>query len=152
RDDLRKMLGLPADRVACVFLGRLSLEKGLMDLMEAWRRLPTAKGLLVVAGPDMDNHPWNVGPAARSFAEQHRLTDSVRVVGALRDPSSLFRAADVSVQPSHFEAQGLSAVEALASGAPVIASATGGLLDFVHDGVNGTLVPPKDPAALARAL
>ena len=60
--------------------------------------------------------------------------------------------ADVFVQPSHFEAQGLSAVEALASGVPVVAAAVGGLLDFVKDGENGALFPAKDAPALASSL
>jgi glycosyltransferase involved in cell wall biosynthesis len=58
----------------------------------------------------------------------------------------------MAVQPSHFEALGLSAVEALACGVPVVASAVGGLPDFIQDGENGRLVPVQDVDALARAL
>jgi glycosyltransferase involved in cell wall biosynthesis len=56
------------------------------------------------------------------------------------------------VQPSHFEALGLSAIEALACGVPLVASAVGGLLDFVVDGENGRLAPPQNPAALAASI
>lgn len=152
RHGLRKTLNIPADAVACVFLGRLSLEKGLMELMHAWAAVRPSHGVLLVAGPDMDGHAWNVGPTARAFVDANGFGSSVRFLGPVRDPGPLLRAADVFVQPSHFEAQGLSAVEALASGVPVIASATGGLLDFVRDGENGLLVPPKDATALAGAL
>jgi D-inositol-3-phosphate glycosyltransferase len=64
----------------------------------------------------------------------------------------VMHAADLAVQPSHFEALGLSAIEALACGVPVVASAVGGLLDFVVDGVNGKTCAPHDPADLARSL
>ena len=152
RADLRRSLGLPAAGVVCVFLGRLSLEKGLMDLMAAWRVLQRPGATLLVVGPDMDGHAWNVGPSARSFAHEHGLEGSVRFLGSTRNPAPLLRAADIFIQPSHFEAQGLSAVEALACGVPVVASATGGLLDFVKDNENGKLFPPKDSVALAAAL
>jgi glycosyltransferase involved in cell wall biosynthesis len=127
-----------------------------MDLMEAWRIVQhpggTRHGLLLVAGPDMDGHPWNVGPAAREFVAHHALSSSVRFLGSIDPVDPLLRAADVLIQPSHFEALGLSAVEALASGVPVIASAVGGLLDFMVDDDNGKLCPPNDPAALAASL
>jgi len=153
RDDLRRALGIPPDAIACLFVGRLSVEKGLMDLMEAWRLTSAGRrrGVLLVAGPDMDGHPWNVGPQARELAREQRLA-SVRFLGPTSEPEKLMRAADIFVQPSHFEAQGLSAVEALASGVPVVASAVGGLLDFVKDNVNGRLTAAKDPAALSAAL
>ena len=155
REAARRSLGISDTGVVCVFLGRLSLEKGLMDLMEAWRLLqrPDApNATLLVVGPDMDGHAWNVGPSARAFAREHGLDGSVRFLGATRDPAPLLRAADIFIQPSHFEAQGLSAVEALACGVPVVASAVGGLLDFVRDDENGRLFPPKNPTALAAVL
>lgn len=151
-DTLRRQLNVPAGAVVCLYVGRLSREKGLMDLMEAWRLLQPAQAILLVAGPDMDGHPWNVGPAAREFAGRHGLDSTTRFLGSIADVAPLLRAADVVVQPSHFEAQGLSAIEALASGVPVVASAVGGLLDFVVDGENGLLSPPQTPAALADRL
>jgi glycosyltransferase involved in cell wall biosynthesis len=153
---LRQPLDLPPDAVVCLFVGRLSREKGLMDLMEAWRSVQQSdgagSGVLLVAGPDMEGHPWNVGPAAREFAVRHALSSSVQFLGSVDPVDPLLRAADVLVQPSHFEALGLSAIEALASGVPVIASAVGGLLDFMIDDDNGKLCPPNDPPALAASL
>jgi glycosyltransferase involved in cell wall biosynthesis len=152
REALRQRFGVPPGTVACVFLGRLSREKGLMDLLEAWRLRRPAHGFLLVAGPDMDDHPWNVGPAARAFVTAHGLDASVRFLGSMTEVAPLLRAGDVLIQPSHFEALGLSAIEALACGVPVIACAVGGLLDFVVDDENGKLCPPQDPPALAAAL
>jgi glycosyltransferase involved in cell wall biosynthesis len=152
RERIRTSLGLPLDRVICLFVGRLSLEKGLMDLLEAWRLIKPADALLVVAGPDMTGHAWDAGASGRAFVQTHGLTGSVRFVGPLGDVAPTMRASDVVVQPSHFEALGLSAIEALACGIPLVASAVGGLLDFVVDGENGRLSPPEDPPALAACL
>jgi glycosyltransferase involved in cell wall biosynthesis len=58
----------------------------------------------------------------------------------------------VVIVPSRTEGLGMVAVEALALGRPVIASATGGLVEVVDDGFDGRLVPPGDAASLARAL
>ena len=137
---------------SCLFVGRLSREKGLMDLMDAWRLVRPARAVLLVVGPDMDSHAWNVGPAARAFVTKHRLEGSVRILGPMTDVRPVLTAADVLVQPSHFEALGLSAIEALACGVPVVASATGGLLEFIVDDRNGLLFPPQDSNALADCL
>jgi D-inositol-3-phosphate glycosyltransferase len=152
RDRVRRDLGLPIDRFVCLFVGRLSREKGLMDLLEAWRLLQPSEALLVVAGPDMTGHSWDAGAPGRAFVEQHGLRDHVRFVGPLADVAPMLQASDLVVQPSHFEALGLSAIEALACGVPLVASAVGGLLDFVVDGENGRLAPPQNPTALAAAI
>jgi glycosyltransferase involved in cell wall biosynthesis len=123
-----------------------------MDLMAAWAALAIPRALLFVAGPDMDGHAWNVGPEARDFTQSRGLSQSVRFLGPTSDVPRLMHAADLAIQPSHFEALGLSAVEALACGVPVIATAVGGLVDFVIDGVNGRTCPPRDPGALAAAI
>ncbi len=149
---LRRQLDIAEPCVVFLFVGRLSREKGLMDLMAAWHLARPSNAILLVAGPDMVNHPWNVGPAAREYVDQHALGASVRFLGSIADVASLLQAVDVVIQPSHFEALGLSAVEALASGVPVIASAVGGLLDFVIDGDNGKLCPPQDPEALSACI
>jgi glycosyltransferase involved in cell wall biosynthesis len=153
RAALRVRHGIADGQVVCAFVGRLSREKGVMELMEAWAQInPHGRAVLLIAGPDMDGHTWNVGPAARDFVTARGLGDSVRFLGPTNDVPSIMQAADVAAQPSHFEALGLSAIEALACGAPVIASGVGGLLDFVHDDENGLLCRPRDPADLARCL
>jgi len=152
RERVRRDLGLPADRVVCLFVGRLSREKGVMELLEAWRLLQPSDALLVMAGPDMTGHAWDAGAPGRAFVERHNLGQTVRFAGPLADVAPMITAADLVAQPSHFEALGLSAIEALACGVPLVASAVGGLLDFVVDGVNGRLCPPLDPPALAACL
>jgi glycosyltransferase involved in cell wall biosynthesis len=146
----REQHGLSPDAVVCLFVGRLSREKGLMDLMRAWPTIERA--VLLVAGPDMHGHPWDVGPEARAFVSQHPPRSPVQFLGSIADVAPLVRAADIVIQPSHFEALGLSAIEALASGVPVVASAVGGMLDFMAHGQNGLLCPAKNPDALATAV
>jgi glycosyltransferase involved in cell wall biosynthesis len=152
RERLRRQLDLPSDRVVCLFVGRLSREKGVLDLLEAWQLVQPTDALLVIAGPDMTGHAWDAGLPGRAFVERHNLGASVRFIGPLSDVAPMMQAADIVVQPSHFEALGLSAIEALACGVPLVASAVGGLLDFVVDGLNGRLCPPQDPPALAACL
>ena len=66
--------------------------------------------------------------------------------------SSYYRAADVVIVPSRSESFGLVALEAAACGIPVVASAVGGLLNVVHDGVTGLLVEGRQPERFSRAL
>lgn len=152
RTERRRVHGLAPDDVACVYVGRLSREKGVLELVEAWKQVQPARATLLLAGPDMPGSPWDAGPAARAFVEQHGLGQSVRFLGPTTDVAGVLRIADVAVQPSHFEALGLSAIEALACGVPVVASDVGGLPDFVRDSENGRLVPVQDVGALSRAL
>jgi glycosyltransferase involved in cell wall biosynthesis len=152
RDEIRRALGWPVDRPVVLFVGRLSVEKGVMDLLAAWRMARPAAALLVLVGPDMTGHPWDAGASGRAFVAAHQLGESVCFQGHASDPSRFYRAADVFTQPSHFEALGNTALEAMASGLPVIASRVGGLVDFCVDGENALLHPPHDAAALAQAM
>ncbi len=161
RDAARAALGIAPEQLVCIFVGRLSLEKGILDLMEAWRllltELPNPRSertdpVLVVAGPDMHGHRWDAGPAARELAQRLGFAHTVRFIGPTSDVAGVLHVADLSVMPSHFEALGLSAIEALATGLPVIASAVDGLLEVVHDEVNGLRCPPQSPPALAASL
>jgi glycosyltransferase involved in cell wall biosynthesis len=153
RRHARQRLGVPDDAIVFGFVGRLSHEKGVMDLVDAWRlmgEVPNAR--LVIAGPDMIGHAWDAGVPARAFVAQHQLESRVQFAGPTSDVPGFMAAIDVAVQPSHFEALGLSAIEALACGVPVVASAVGGLLDFVVNSKNGLTCPAKQPVALASAL
>jgi glycosyltransferase involved in cell wall biosynthesis len=152
RAAIRAAEGLPPDAPIVLFVGRLSTEKGVLDLLSAWRIADDPRALLLLVGPDMPGHVWDAGPAIHVFVAEHGLRDRVRVYGPASDPARLYRAADLFVQPSHFEAFGISAIEAMASGVPVVASAVGGLRDFLVDESNALLVPPRSPQPLGVAL
>ena len=86
------------------------------------------------------------------LARDRNLAPHVTFLGHREDVPALLRAADVFVLPSRSEAFPNSAIEAMAAGLPVVASAVGGLLNLVEDGHTGLLVPPRDPEALVAAL
>jgi glycosyltransferase involved in cell wall biosynthesis len=133
-------------RPTVVFAGRLVPEKGVHELIEALGSLPEV-GLLVVGD----------GPERRSLeaaAAAMGMADRIRFVGAVAhaDVHAYLRDADVVVAPSWFEERGRVLLEAMAAGTPVIAARSGGPVETVKDGVNGLLVPPRAPKALAAAI
>ncbi len=152
RARLRATLGWPTDKTIVLFVGRLSVEKGAKDLIEAWRAVDRRDAILVLVGPDMTGHPWDVGASGRAYVAEHDLGDRVRFEGPTSDTAPFYRAADVFVQPSHFEAFGSSAVEAMASGLPIVSSGVGGLGDFLVAGDNALLHDARSPQSIARAL
>jgi glycosyltransferase involved in cell wall biosynthesis len=83
---------------------------------------------------------------------QHGLGDRVRLVGWRDDVPAFLATGDVFAFPSHQEGFPLVLLEAMAVGLPVVSSAIPGPVEMIEDGVDGALVPPGDPAALARAL
>jgi glycosyltransferase involved in cell wall biosynthesis len=123
--------GEPDDPPHVLFVGRLSEEKGVHELVEATAGLPR-----VVVGDGPLRH---LVPDARGFVPPSE-------VGPFYD-----RAAVVCV-PSRREGYGIVAREAMAHGRPVVATAVGGLVDAVDDGVTGLLVRPGDAVALREAL
>lgn len=152
RQRIREAERWPANAFLCLYVGRLSAEKGVLDLLEAWRQIDRDDAVLVLVGPDMTGNPLDAGPAARAFVSTHQLERRVIFHGESRDVARLFRAADAYAQPSHYEAFSNAVIEAMATGLPLVASAVGGMLDCVVDEHNGLLCPPREPAALARQL
>ncbi len=135
-----------SDETAIVLhVGRLAREKNLDVLIDAWQRAHEALGprvAFVVAGE---------GPLMARIALRLPF---VRQLGFLprEDLATLYASADVCVFPSLTETCGLVALEAMASGVPVIAADAGGFRENVRSGVTGYLVPPSDPAAYAAAI
>lgn len=153
RRRLRASLGVGDTDVVAVFVGRLSREKGAVELATAWATIEP-KATVVFIGPPMTGHDWDVSGNVARIARESRITPSFKLVGGLppAEVASWLRASDFAVQPSHFEAMGLAAAEELAAGLPVIASDTGGYRDFIVPNENGLLVPPKDIRALGEAI
>ncbi|PRY58635.1 (1-_4)-alpha-D-glucan synthase (UDP-glucose) [Glycomyces artemisiae] len=141
----------PPDDPVVAFVGRLSPEKGLETLFEALALLRRDRPCrLLVAGAGDDAYTAGLLEAVRSLG----LTDAVWFLGAL-EPKQLprfFQSASVTAVPSHMEALGRVALEAQASGCPVVVTDTGGLGSLVDDGATGWKVPPRDADALAAAL
>lgn len=129
--ELPERVGTEAEPAEVLYAGRLSAEKGVLELIDA------AAGLnLVVAGdgPLRDRIPF-----ARGFVPHEEL-------------QQLYARAAVVACPSRREGFGVACLEAMAHGRPVVATCVGGLLDLVVDGETGIVVPPRDPAALRSAL
>ena len=80
------------------------------------------------------------------------LDDHVVFTGRRDDIPAVTAAFDVAVLPSYREAQGLTILEAMALSRPVVASNVGGIPEMIQDRINGLLVPPQDPPALASAI
>jgi L-malate glycosyltransferase len=86
---------------------------------------------------------------ARQLVEQLGLSEHVRFVGIVEEVASLLAEADVLLLPSETESFGLVALEAMASGVPVVASRVGGLPEVVEHGVSGFLAPVGNVEAMA---
>lgn len=151
RARLRGELDLPADAFVLVCVAMLRPDKGQDHLIDALGLLKQ-RGLTpvtVLAGsPTAESAEYEAGLHVR-IAE--RGVD-VRFVGYRDDISELMQMADTVVIPSLTEAQPRVAVQAFATGRPVVASCVGGVPEIVRHGETGWLVPPADPVALADAI
>jgi glycogen synthase len=132
-----------------LFVGRITEQKGIFDLVEAAGALPPAvQVVLCAAAPDT---PAIEERLRRAVAGQLNL----RWIGEMLpvdDLIQLYSHASVFCCPSVYEPFGFINLEAMACETPVVASAVGGILEVVEDGVTGLLVPPREPSALAATL
>jgi 2-deoxystreptamine N-acetyl-D-glucosaminyltransferase/2-deoxystreptamine glucosyltransferase len=135
--------GLPRPRVA--YVGRLAPQKDVGTLLDAFARIgPGPQLVLVGDGPDRRA----LQRRAQPFGARVHFTG---FLPHAQIPAVL-RHVDMLVLPSLYEDLSSVLIEAMASGLPVVATRVGGTADLVNDGVNGLLVAPRDPAALATAI
>ncbi|NJR47787.1 MAG: glycosyltransferase family 4 protein [Hyellaceae cyanobacterium CSU_1_1] len=157
-----------------LFVGRISPEKGLHDLIDAFIKITEEypQAILTIAGPHLvivrellcDIQPEPEVQALKDFYSidylEHikskipaHLTSQVIFTGSLRQPELLpyYQQADIVINPSLSEAFGMSLVEAMATETPVIATKIGGMPEIVDDQVTGLLVEPANPQELADA-
>jgi glycosyltransferase involved in cell wall biosynthesis len=133
----------PKGRIRVLFVGRLDHEKGVDVLLSAMKILGDKAYAIVVGAAVVTGY--------KSALDQ---PDNVRYVGWLQREKirPLHATADMLIVPSRYEAFGLSAIEAMRAGLPVIASRVGGLQEVVIDRVTGRMVEPNDPDQLAAAI
>ncbi|HYV57580.1 MAG TPA: glycosyltransferase [Candidatus Nitrosopolaris sp.] len=144
---LRRSLGLAADDQVAAVVARLEPQKGHAVVLEAAAQLrdrfPRLRYLFVGGG--------SAESAIRAEVARRGLEDRVVFTGFRTDSADLIRAADFSILASTKEGLSNTLLESLAAGRPVIASRVGGNAEVVSSDV-GLLIPPRDPAALARAI
>jgi glycosyltransferase involved in cell wall biosynthesis len=132
------------------FLGRLSSEKGVADLLQGLAIL-RAKNLLVnvkIGGAGEEEN------SLRALAEKLSITEQVEFCGwiANNDKADFFASIDVLCVPSSYETFGIVVLEAWAAGVPVIAAEVGGLAEIITNGENGLLYPRANVAVLAENI
>ncbi|MCW2532611.1 MAG: hypothetical protein JWP62_2181 [Blastococcus sp.] len=142
------------DRKRLLVLGRIVERKGHDDAVRALGAVPDAE-LVVVGGPPpgaTDDDPEV--RRLRGIAEVAGVADRLVFTGAVSraDVPAWVRSADVVLAVPWYEPFGITPLEAMACGRPVVATAVGGLLDTVADGVTGDLVPPRDPERLGKVV
>jgi hypothetical protein len=168
RDQARRRLGLDARDLVVVYVGRMLPRKGVRNLVRAFALLeertrsqagacPGQPLKLLLVGGESRGDDAAATPeigVLRELAVDLGVADRVLFAGK-RQPDELpdfYSAGDVVVTTPWYEPFGLTPLEAMACGRPVIGSAVGGLSFTIQDGATGMLVPPRDPAALAASI
>jgi glycosyltransferase involved in cell wall biosynthesis len=141
-------LGVPPHAPVVGNVAALTGHKDHATLIEAMAllrpRAPEAR--LVIAGEG------ELRPALEARVKERGLEDRVVFAGFRHDLDRILPAFSIFCLSSHLEGLGTSLLDAMAFGLPVVATAAGGIPEAVEDGVNGRVVPPRDPAALAEVL
>ena len=146
RRETRDALGVPEERTLIGYVGRLEPIKGPRHFIEAAREvarlIPDARFVVIGDGSQRD--------ALKQQASA--LGERIQFLGMRQDIPNLMAALDILAVPSVNEGMGRVLLEAGAAAIPVVASRVGGIPDIVDDGETGLLVPPRDDAALAKAM
>lgn len=150
RKEVRVELGVDEDQVVVGAVGRLVWEKGYAELFAASKRLLARRSdlVVVVAGAFDADKGDPLTPADVAAAE----AAGVRFLGHRDDPERLYAAFDIYVLASHREGFPRSAMEAAASGLPIVATDIRGCREVVAHGQTGLLVPARNAAALEAAI
>jgi len=144
----RRELGVAPDEILVGNVGHLVDHKGQRYLVDAVPRVveaePRARFVIVGEG--------ELEGDLRAQAERLGLGDRLVFAGLRTDIGGVLDGLDVFVMSSHLEGLGTSVIDAMLAEKPVVAAAAGGIPDILRDGVDGVLVPPRDPEALARGI
>lgn len=146
RDLIRKAFTLTDSDVVILYLGRLTHDKGIRDLVRAFTRIEGAHAHLLLVGPD-EGH---LKPDLMSDAQE--CLDRLHFAGFTNEPEKYMAAADIFCLPSYREGFGNVIIEAAAVGIPAVGSRIYGLTDAVEDNVSGLLFEVRDVDDLATKL
>jgi L-malate glycosyltransferase len=160
RDAARRRLGLSPEVPVLGVVGQITPWKGQEEAVRALGRVRRSypSAVLLVAGEPKfiaratryDNRSYF--RRLRGIVTELGLGDAVRLLGEREEVAEILRACDVALVPSWDEPFGRVVVEAMAMGVPVVATSVGGPAEIIRDGVDGLLVAPRRPEALAAAI
>jgi glycosyltransferase involved in cell wall biosynthesis len=146
--EVRRELGLPADAEVLGVVGRLSVEKGCLDMIAAFERLAPSRPRLCLAfageGPQLAE--------LKARAAEGPAVDRIHFVGYQASVRRFYEAIDVLVSPSHTEGISNAILESMVVGRPIVATRVGGTPELVEDRTSALLVEAKQPQALAAAI
>ncbi len=148
RFEVRRGLDIPDEAEVVLTVANFKPQKDPLTLIEAFATLAAQrpKAILLFAGDGA------LRPVVEAAIRQHGLSGRVRLLGWRNDVPDLMAACDVVTLSSIFEGLPRSAVQAVAARRPFVGTQVDGTPEVIRPGRNGYLVPPRDPAALARAL
>lgn len=146
RVTIRNQLGVNKNELMFLFLGRLNIDKGVLDLAEAFNSLHQKSAYLLFVGPDEQELKNKILQITASCYER------VIFVGMTSQPEAYMAAADVLCLPSYREGFGSVVIEAAAVGVPAIASRIYGLTDAIVEGETGLLHEPRDINAIKACM
>jgi glycosyltransferase involved in cell wall biosynthesis len=126
------------------YLGQYGPDKGIKYLIEAWSQLNYQDSTLIFAGTS--------SKSLGQFINKYATTGKFNLLGYVNDIADFYNNISVYVQPSVTEAFGIEILEAMSYGRPVIASEGAGAADVIDDGINGFIVPKRDPGAIADKI
>ena len=148
RRDIRERFSIRESDVVFLFLGRLTIDKGLLDLAQAFSRISNihANTCLLIVGPDEENMKERVLDICKDFSERiHFETFTKR-------PEKFMAAADVFCLPSYREGFGMTVIEAGSVGLPSIGTRIYGISDAIDEKTTGFLFTPRDIDGLAEIM
>jgi glycosyltransferase involved in cell wall biosynthesis len=147
--ELRSALGIPASATVVGFVGRLTRDKGVAELAEAFLRLDQAfPDLRLLLVGNLENQDA-LAVETRECLQAH---PHIILAGTVDDTAPYYALMDIFVLPSHREGFPNVVLEALAAAKPVVAAQATGIVDAISDGKNGLLFPARNGAALTDAL
>jgi UDP-glucose:(heptosyl)LPS alpha-1,3-glucosyltransferase len=146
RARVRRELGIPEDAIVYLHVGSGFARKGVATLLAALAKLEDRNARLLVIGKDRNE------PALRAAAAQPGIGNRVHFTGGQTDVRPFYGAADCFVLATLYDPFPNAALEALASGLPIVVSRQSGAAELVREGVNGYVVDALDADALAGAM
>lgn len=154
REQIRRSLGADANALLIAIVGQLTPRKGQLELVRAFAEISgdVSQARLLIIGDAIFNSDREYRDLIDRETQEFGLSDRVQFLGAREDVAELLQAFDLSVVNSRAEPFGLTVVEAMASGTPVLATAVDGIQEIVAHGQTGWFVPPGAHDELVTAL